>query len=65
MITNADIAKLAKVLAAKEDISAINERLTNVERIVGSHTVTLDALAKDVKDIKQDNKDIKHHLKLI
>ncbi len=65
MITNSDIAKLAKVLATKEDIRGLDERLTRVEDTVTTITTTLDAVVKDVRDIKHENLAIKHHIKLL
>lgn len=65
MITNADIAKLAKVLATKEDIKALDERLTRVEETVSSSSTVLDGLVKDVKYLKDENLVLKHHLKLL
>jgi hypothetical protein len=65
MITNADIVKLAKVLATKEDIRDLSERVDKVEVSLNSLTITVDGLVRKVDKIDLENTAIKHHLKLI
>lgn len=65
MITNADIIKLAKVLATKEDINRLDLRLDKVENTLDAHTIAIDGLVRDVAEIKLENRVIKPHLKLI
>lgn len=61
MITNADIIKLAKVLATKEDIRDLSERVGKMEVSINSLTTSVDGLTKKVTNIEAENIAIKHH----
>lgn len=56
MITNQDILKLAKVLATKEDIRELDERLCKVEHQLNFHTIAIDKLTLKVGNVEQEQK---------
>lgn len=62
MLSNNDIAKLAKVLATKEDIAEINDRLDHHDRLFDSMLTTLDSLVRSVSRLNIEHYFISHIL---
>jgi hypothetical protein len=55
MISNKDLAKLAAVLATKEDIKDIHESLDSLNESTRALTTIADNLAKTTNNLKQDH----------
>jgi phage-related tail protein len=52
MLTNEDIVKLSAVLATKEDIRGLEERVSKLEESHQRLITSVDKLAKAVKDLQ-------------
>lgn len=65
MITNADIIKLAKVLATKQDIIELRTEMSDMKNSINSLTTTVDGLAKKVDKLETETLTIKHRIGLI
>ena len=62
MLTSKDIDKLLSVLATKQDIQKLDERLTRVEDTLGRVLTALDRLAKAFEDLHAEYAAVKVQL---
>jgi archaellum component FlaC len=60
MLTNEDIIKLSEVLATKEDIKGLDERITKLELSMQSLTTAVDNLTSAVNKLTEEYKAIIH-----
>jgi predicted nucleic acid-binding Zn-ribbon protein len=51
MLTNEDIVKLSEVLATKEDIKGLSDRIDRIEKSLESLVTSVDNLAKAVNNL--------------